>query len=85
MGDQEIIELEKKLKEDYQNLSKKKNTYSVENYKPFFSLLKKNNYKGWLVVEAEQDPIKANPFEYAKIGYNYLKKTLDVCEISISK
>ena len=54
-------------------------------YKPFFSLLKKNNYKGWLVVEAEQDPIKANPFEYAKIGYNYLKKTLDVCEISISK
>ena len=32
------------------------------------------NYKGWLVVEAEQDPIKANPFEYAKIGFNYLAK-----------
>ena len=27
-----------------------------------------------LVVEAEQDPAKANPFEYAKIGFNYLSK-----------
>ena len=43
-------------------------------YKPIFNLLKKNNYSGWLVVEAEQDPNKANPFEYAKIGYKYLDK-----------
>jgi len=28
------------------------------------------------VVEAEQDPSKANPFEYAKIGYKYLTETL---------
>ena len=38
--------------------------------------LKNNNYNSWLVVEAEQDPSKANPFEYAKIGYNYLSKSL---------
>ena len=44
-------------------------------YKPFLSQLKKNNYNSWLVVEAEQDPKKANPFEYAKKGYKYLSKT----------
>ncbi len=41
-------------------------------YKPILELLKKINYNGWLVVEAEQDPKKANPFEYGKIGYKYL-------------
>jgi inosose dehydratase len=44
-------------------------------YKPFLKALKDKDYSGWLVVEAEQDPAKANPFEYAKIGYNYLSKT----------
>ena len=41
-------------------------------YKPLLNFLKKINYEGWLVVEAEQDPAKANPLEYAKIGYSYL-------------
>ena len=41
------------------------------------------SYKGWLVVEAEQDPIKANPFEYAKIGFNYLSKTAKECGFEI--
>ena len=45
-------------------------------YNPLLTFLKENNYKKWLVVEAEQDPIKSNPLEYAKIGYNYLLKTL---------
>ena len=44
-------------------------------YVPFLTVLKNRNYEGWLVVEAEQDPAKANPFEYAKIGYDYLSKT----------
>ena len=52
-------------------------------YKPIFNLLKKNNYSGWLVVEAEQDPKKANPFEYAKKGYKYLIKTCDELNIQI--
>lgn len=43
-------------------------------YKPFLSLLKNSDYSGWLVVEAEQDPAKANPFKYAKIGHKYLSK-----------
>ena len=36
-------------------------------YKPLFEVLKKNNYSGWLVVEAEQDPAKANPLELSLI------------------
>jgi inosose dehydratase len=35
--------------------------------------VKKAGYSGdWLVIEAEQDPAKANPLEYAKKGYSYL-------------
>ena len=45
-------------------------------YKPLFDILKDKNYSGWLVVEAEQDPNKANPLEYAIKGYEYLTKTL---------
>tara|TARA_A100000164_G_scaffold310926_1_gene288750 strand:+ start:1162 stop:2061 length:900 start_codon:yes stop_codon:yes gene_type:complete len=52
-------------------------------YKPFLKVLKENNYNGWLVVEAEQDPSKANPYEYAKIGYNYLSKTAKECGFDI--
>ena len=54
-------------------------------YKPLFSLLKKINYSGWLVVEAEQDPKKANPLEYAKIGFTYLYKTCKELDLKISK
>ena len=43
------------------------------NYKPILRILKENNYNKWLIIEAEQDPKKANPLKYAKIGYNYLK------------
>ena len=52
-------------------------------YRPIFNELVKNSYHGWLVVEAEQDPKKANPFEYAKIGFNYLKKTTSECGLKI--
>ena len=46
------------------------------NYRPLLKVLKENNYKKWLVIEAEQDPKKANPLKYAKIGYMYLTKIL---------
>ena len=52
-------------------------------YKPFFDLLKEQNYSGWLVVEAEQDPAKANPFEYAKIGHKYIIETLKSANVEI--
>ncbi|MEN8709909.1 MAG: myo-inosose-2 dehydratase [Paracoccaceae bacterium] len=31
--------------------------------------LKAMDYSGWIVVEAEQDPAKAPPYEYSKLGY----------------
>ena len=33
-------------------------------------------YSGWIVVEAEQDPKKANPLAYARRGIAHLRKTL---------
>ena len=39
-------------------------------------LLVESEYSGWLAVEAEQDPAKAPPLEYAKIARNYLKEKL---------
>jgi inosose dehydratase len=54
-------------------------------YKPLFDILKTKDYSGWLVVEAEQDPAKANPLEYAKIGYKYLTETLKSSNIDIFK
>ncbi|WP_041608297.1 myo-inosose-2 dehydratase [Halobacteroides halobius] len=34
-------------------------------FDPIFKILEEADYEGWMVVEAEQDPAKANPFEYA--------------------
>lgn len=39
-----------------------------------FSILDKSGYEGWLLVEAEQDPAKANPLEYAQIARAYIAK-----------
>ena len=38
--------------------------------------LKAMDYSGWIVVEAEQDPAKAPPYEYSKKGY---ARILQVC------
>ena len=83
--------LEKSLKEDFSfREAFLEGAFTVPgdgciDYKPLFDILKKNNYSGWLVVEAEQDPAKANPFEYAKIGYNYLTDTLNKSGVNIYK
>ncbi len=42
-------------------------------YGSFMQVLADKKYEGWVIVEAEQDPVKANPYEYACIGYNALK------------
>jgi inosose dehydratase len=43
-------------------------------YAPLFAVLKEAGYQGWLVVEAEQDPAKAHPLTYARMGYDYLHR-----------
>lgn len=35
------------------------------NYDPIFKVLEEAGYEGYMVVEAEQDPAKVNPLEYA--------------------
>ena len=41
-------------------------------FAPIFKILEEADYKGWVVVEAEQDPAKANPFEYALKARKYI-------------
>lgn len=38
--------------------------------------LKQNNYKGWIVIEAEQDPKKADPFVYSQKAFKFIKDLL---------
>jgi inosose dehydratase len=47
-------------------------------YRPIVDVLAHARYRGWLVVEAEQDPNKANPFVYAQKGRAYLKEVAGV-------
>ena len=44
------------------------------NFAPLFEELAKISYSGWLVVEAEQDPAIANPFEYALKARKYIQE-----------
>ena len=39
---------------------------------PIFRILEEAAYEGWIVVEAEQDPAKANPLAYAKKARAYI-------------
>jgi len=43
-------------------------------FKPIVEEILKKGYEGWIVIEAEQDPALANPFEYALKAKKYLAK-----------
>ncbi|MBQ4416977.1 MAG: myo-inosose-2 dehydratase [Butyrivibrio sp.] len=43
-------------------------------FEPIFELLEENGYEGYMVVEAEQDPAKANPLEYAINARKYIRE-----------
>ena len=45
-------------------------------FEPLFKVLAENNYEGWLLVEAEQDPAIANPFEYAVKARKYISEKI---------
>jgi inosose dehydratase len=38
------------------------------------ALLREHGYEGWLVVEAEQDPVVAPSYRYADLGYRHLRE-----------
>ncbi len=43
-------------------------------FEPIFKVLEDAGYEGWMLVEAEQDPAIANPFEYALKGRKYIRE-----------
>ena len=43
-------------------------------FTPVFDVLDEAGYEGWVVVEAEQDPAIANPYEYAVLARNYIRE-----------
>jgi inosose dehydratase len=45
-------------------------------YKGLLAVLRDAGYSGWLVVEAEQDPKKAHPLTYARMGFAHLSRLL---------
>ena len=72
---------DKKAQLEGENIERKKEAQDLSkniNFKEIVEVLAQNNYQGWFIVEAEQDPGKANPFEYAKIGYKELVECLNL-------
>lgn len=47
-------------------------------FEPILRTIGESDYRGWLLVEAEQDPAVANPLEYALMARQYLKDTAGV-------
>ena len=41
------------------------------------AILNRHGYRGWLVVEAEQDPVVAPAYRYAEMGFRHLASTID--------
>lgn len=48
----------------------------VIDFTEIYQVLIENDYKGWVVVEAEQDPAKAHPLEYARMARKYIDEKL---------
>ena len=42
-------------------------------FAPVLERLATSGYRGWLVVEADQDPATAHPLTHARIGHDYLR------------
>ena len=43
-------------------------------FDPIFKVLEENDYEGYMLVEAEQDPAKANPLEYAMKARDFIRE-----------
>ena len=59
----------------------KKGTFTVPgdgviDFRPVFKLLDEHGYKGWMVVEAEQDPVANPPLEMARKGHAELLRVM---------
>ncbi len=52
-------------------------------YHAFARQLAEIGYDGWVVVEAEQDPEKAPPFEYSRMGHRHLTAAFEAAGYQI--
>jgi len=52
-------------------------------YHAVMQALADKKYQGWIIVEAEQDPAEADPYEYACIGYQALKQAASAANYNI--
>lgn len=46
----------------------------IIDFNPIWNEIKSSGYSGWIIVEAEQDPAKANPFKYAIKARKYIRE-----------
>jgi len=49
----------------------------IVDFASLIGILHANGYRGWLVVEAEQDPAVAPSYAYAEKGYRHLRELVD--------
>jgi inosose dehydratase len=54
-------------------------------YHAFARLLFEIDYEGWVVVEAEQDPAKAPPLEYSRMGHRHLTSAFEAAGYRIEQ
>ncbi len=47
-------------------------------FAPLFKILEEHGFDGWYIVEAEQDPAKANPLEYAIKARKFIKENANL-------
>ncbi|KAA9016971.1 myo-inosose-2 dehydratase [Niallia endozanthoxylica] len=77
----ETVAKEVKENQDSFLVGVKKGVFTVPgdgmiDFVPIMKTIAESGYEGWIVVEAEQDPAKANPFEYALKAKKYLNEVL---------
>lgn len=53
-------------------------------FRSFMKIVKEIGYQGWVIVEAEQDPAKANPLKMAQIGMSELQAAAKEAGIEIA-
>lgn len=75
------LEMVKKVKDEHLSFLQgvRLGTFTIPgdgaiDFKPIFDVLDKAGYEGYVLVEAEQDPAIANPFEYALKARKYINE-----------
>ena len=54
-------------------------------FQPVADYLKRTGYDGWIVVEAEQDPVKAPPYDYSRAGYEHILKVCAAAGLEVAE